>query len=201
MSAANAYISLARTLSEMERFDEALDKLHEFEKCIDRHGKNNCDKQVLIDYYDTLLSIHTELGEICEEQGQDEERTAHLNEALKACEQLKAISEKNNDTDSVIGLLLDIGALYRDLNNMKAAADNYQQAIELIKQTSSTFGNQATVYNEASHILFDLKEYKTALEYAKQGLTLLQSTPNDSATSTIISKHQQFIQKIEEKLS
>ena len=97
---------------------------------------------------------------------------------------------------------LAIGSIHRELNNFQEAWQNYSKAINLREEqyfSSEEYVptlDDAAIYNEASRILFDLKDYSRALEYGQKGLEILSSTFGDS--NNIVIQCKNFLEQVKE---
>ena len=185
-------------LNKLEKFDDALAILKKIVDNIRQTGQLNFSADFLHNVYYEVWYSHKELADQYKETGEIQAEYDHLNAALKACKDSLELETENSS------LLFRIGALYRRLQNCQEAWQNYQKAINLREEqyfSSEDYVptlDDAAVYNEASRILFDIKDYSRALEYGRKGLDILCSHLNED--DVIVVNCRNFLSKIKEMI-
>ena len=183
-------------LNKLEKFDDALAILRKIVDNIRQTGQLNFSADFLHNVYYEVWYSHKELADQYNETGEFLAEYDHLNAALKACKDSLELETENSE------LLIRIGALHRRLQNYQEAWQNYSKAINLREEqyfSSEEYVptlDDAAIYNEASRILFDLKDYSRALEYGQKGLEILSSTFGDS--NNIVIQCKNFLEQVKE---
>ena len=187
----NIYISQAKALMQSGEFEQALSKSNKASKCV---SQVQCDR-LKPPLYEELYTIHNKINEQCEELGNILQKEKYLNAELKICKKRLEISSE--DKKLVFKLLRRAGTLCRQLQDFQTAAEYYEQIIRAIeKEKRELTTGDATIFNEAARILFELKDYAKALEYAQRGLEILRAEFSDS--NAIIIQCRTFLNQLKE---
>ncbi|HPX75933.1 MAG TPA: tetratricopeptide repeat protein [Bacteroidales bacterium] len=118
------------------------------------------------------------IAEISKENGNWENSLESLNTALE-------LSKQINDPDLLHSIYLDLGIIYKYLNETYLAIEYYNKALKQAEKQNNCI-NQAMCLNNIANIYLGQSNFSKALHYYKQTLKLFKESKTDANSHIIV---------------
>ena len=121
------------------------------------------------DAHPTTASAHSNVGIALRRQGDLSGALEHLNAALTAARAL-------DDTQGLVGTLLNVGNVYQDLGDLAAAQAAFEEGLAQERVLQETPGDKAFFLNNLGSLLLQRGDFNRGLEHLREALAIKQST-------------------------
>ena len=148
----DAYVAMAETLGQLQRFDESLEILDQGERLLQKVGE------------EPIAALNQRKADLLHIKGRNLRQKGDIDQALAPLEKSLALREELGDKREIAESLSSIGRYYSRIGDMKQALRCFEQSLKLLEEDENKWGISQGLWNVGS-IFCQQGNLTCALEY------------------------------------